>query len=760
MMKPPVPSNESERLAALRSYEVLDTPPEEAFDDLARLAAHICGTPVALVSLVDEARQWFKARVGVEEEETDRSLAFCAHGILEGDVLIVPDATKDARFADNPLVTGKQGIRFYAGAPLITAGGHALGTVCVIGQQPRILTQSQIDALRLLARQAVAQLELRKRSRELQIEILERKRIADERDKFFSTSLDLLCVCGGDGFFRRVNPAFERILGWTSDELLPKPFSDIVHPDDQAAVQEQVQWLLAGHGVVEFVVRCRAKDGSYRHIEWTSTAADEAGLFMSCGRDITERKRTEEKLRLSEERFRHAFDDAPIGMGLVSPEGRWLRVNHALSNMLGYAEGELLATDFQHITHPDDLVKDLELVRQMLAGTIPSYQMEKRYLHKNGGVVFVMLSVSLVNDADGAPLYFVSQIENITERRETERALRVSEERLRLVVDGVKDYALLMLDPDGFVVSWSAGAERINGYLADEIVGLHFACFYPPEAVAASRPQEVLRIAARDGRYEEKGWRVRMDGSRFWASVVITAIREPDGKLRGFAKVTRDITESQQQEEQLELQTQRLSLATRTAGIGVWDWDIHNNKITWDETMYKMYRTSRDVPINYEHWKNAVWREDLAEAEATLQQVINEKGRGEMEFRIQRPDKSIRHIQAAMGVTLDKDQNVTRVVGVNLDVTERTQHEEGREKIIAELQLVLMQVKTLSGLIPICGWCKSVRSDTGYWQSVEQYVRANTSANFSHGICPACAANFKDEISLANTVPKDPPGGK
>lgn len=159
------PTNEAERMAALRSYDILDSDPERNFDDLARIASHVCGAPIALVTLVDDERQWFKARVGLDATETPRADAFCAHAILDDQTLIVPDAEADERFRDNPLVLGHPDIRFYAGAPLRTADGHGLGTLCVIDSEPRLenpLTAGQLESLEALSRQVVRLLELRR----------------------------------------------------------------------------------------------------------------------------------------------------------------------------------------------------------------------------------------------------------------------------------------------------------------------------------------------------------------------------------------------------------------------------------------------------------------------------------------------------------------------------------------------------------------------------------------------------------------------
>jgi signal transduction histidine kinase len=179
-MKAPLPTNEQQRLAKLLSYDILDTDAEHGYDDLTELAAYICGTPISLVSLVDQERQWFKSKVGIDATETHRDHAFCAHAILQDDVFEVPNATQDHRFADNPLVQHEPDIRFYAGAPLISSDGYAVGTLCVIDREPRQLSQAQRDALQVLGRQVVNQLELRLKVKELRAEVRERTEVEQQ----------------------------------------------------------------------------------------------------------------------------------------------------------------------------------------------------------------------------------------------------------------------------------------------------------------------------------------------------------------------------------------------------------------------------------------------------------------------------------------------------------------------------------------------------------------------------------------------------
>lgn len=214
-MRAPVPTDEAERIEELRNYRILDTEPEREYDDLVLLASNICGTPIALMSLVDTQRQYFKARVGLDATETPRDVAFCAHAILKNELMVVPDALKDQRFAENPLVTADPNIRFYAGAPLVTPIGHAMGTLCVIDRVPRILNESQQVALQALGRQVVALLQLRMAKEE-----------AEQASRTMSELLASL---------RTEHERSERLLL----SLFPKPIADRLKKEPPTCIAEE-----------------------------------------------------------------------------------------------------------------------------------------------------------------------------------------------------------------------------------------------------------------------------------------------------------------------------------------------------------------------------------------------------------------------------------------------------------------------------------------------------------------------------------------
>ena len=309
---------EAKRLNALYEYNILDTAPEEAFDDLTRLTSFICGTPVALVSLIDADRQWFKSKVGLDVDETPRDIAFCNHAIKQSDVMVVPDTQNDQRFVDNPLVTEDPHVRFYAGTPLLTPEGYAVGTLCVIDQMPRDLSPEQTQALQILGRQVIAQLELRQTISELQETIATNKQILADQHESESRFQQMADNIGQvfwmmDAQKRQiiyVSPAYEQVWGRSRESLYADVTSliDAVHPDDRTRVLETI----ADPGnkeVQDNQYRINLPDGSIRWIsDRVVPIRDETGniyRFAGSATDITKQKQNEvERQELQEQIIR------------------------------------------------------------------------------------------------------------------------------------------------------------------------------------------------------------------------------------------------------------------------------------------------------------------------------------------------------------------------------------------------------------------------------------------------------------------------
>lgn len=273
------PQNEKKRLEALKAYQILDTENEEQFDRLTKLASLICETPIALVSLIDEQRQWFKSAVGLDVPFTAREISFCQHAIM-GDELFEVESTKnDQRFVNNPLVTGFPTIQFYAGFPLKDPVGFNLGTLCVIDTKPKKLTNNQKIALELLAKEVVSQMIARINN----LELLKFK-------KQFEFSHDLICVVGTDGYLKNINPAFVNTLGWTNEELLSKPFLEIIHPEDQEKAALEIDTFKEDQLITQFEARFLKKNGQYIWLSWIAKADLSQGEAFAIARDVTENK--------------------------------------------------------------------------------------------------------------------------------------------------------------------------------------------------------------------------------------------------------------------------------------------------------------------------------------------------------------------------------------------------------------------------------------------------------------------------------------
>ncbi|WP_342128371.1 bifunctional diguanylate cyclase/phosphodiesterase [Hydrogenophaga sp. OTU3427] len=366
---------EAARLAELRAFHVLDTPPDAALDELTQLAARWFQTPIALVSLIDGERQWFKSRVGMAVQETPRDIAFCDQAIRGREVMVVEDAQQDARFAANPLVTQQPHIRFYAGAPLWTTEGHALGTLCVIDSRPRQFSPQEREALRVLSHQVMAHLELRRHNAILGAALKDmaqqHQALQDlqQQVQLRETRLELVLKGANDGWWDWDLRTGERynsergwtMLGYTSGER-PQAHLDwesLIHPDDQDRVAQDFKAAIrstATHYAAEF--RLRHRDGSYVPVlSRGHILRDEHGRAVrlsGTNTDLSERQRAERERQATQASFELLFNTSMDGLLETRPGGAVLSANPAACQMLGLSEAEILQRPREQILVMDD----------------------------------------------------------------------------------------------------------------------------------------------------------------------------------------------------------------------------------------------------------------------------------------------------------------------------------------------------------------------------------------------------------------------
>lgn len=561
---PALPWSEAERLAALRSYDVLDTDREGFFDELTEIASVVCKAPIAVVNLIEDTRQFFKAEIGLGVRETPVDISICAHAILQRDLFVVPDTTQDPRFANNPLVTGEPRLRFYAGALLETPEGLPLGTVCVLDREPRPegLTREQALTLQGLARAVMAKLEARKIAASLRRREDELERLQDIAG-IGGTEVDLRT-----GFTNDRSPQYLKIHGLppTARRESHADWVARLHPEDRERVETLFRDAVRS-GARSYLAEYRIIRPSDGELRWISARAeiehDAQGVpirLVAAHQDITERKRAEEAIHESERRLRAVLDTMPQIVWTTRPDGHHDYFNQRWFEFTGRTSEQSEGAGWNPVLHPEDRQKAWDAWSKALISGDP-YEVEYRFRSRDGNYRWFIGRAVALRDADGKIERWFGTCTDVHELKLAEKRLNSNEERLRLALEAGKVGTWVWLLRDGVA---HADEQTAAMYGIDPEIAANGAPFglLLPAVHPEDRPKiraMMAQAATEGGEHEVEHRVITPDGSVRWIVSRGRCELDDQGRPSRFPGASVDITDLKRVEEARELISRELS---------------------------------------------------------------------------------------------------------------------------------------------------------------------------------------------------------
>ncbi len=493
-----------------------------------------------------------------------------------------------------------------------------------------------------------------------------------------------------DGLCVMVNPAALAIMrAPNAQAMLGQPIMERIHPDFRAIAAQRINRMLNGErGLYPTQDRYQRLDGSPVDVHVTAAPFEFRGrpAVQIIALDITDRLHTEQALRESEQRFRTAFASSAIGMGLTAMNGRWLQVNQALCDIVGYTEQELLETDFQTITHPQDLDADLNRTRAMIDGEMPHFQMHKRYVHRQGHPVWVNLTVALVRDDSGTPLYTVAQVEDISKQMALEGDLRRSEARLKATFDALPDL-LFEVDADGTIIDYQSPRTDLLLFAPGDFVGKRISDTMPRPA--ADVVHRAMREAETTGHSVGARYALALPAGERWFELSIARKQVVDLENTRFIVLARDVTLRVLTESALRDSEERFREMAESVQEAFWLADVEQDRMLYVSPAYETItgRSAGSMLNDPAAWRDAL---HLQDRERVVRQVDLEfhKGDYDLEYRIVKPDGQIRWIRSRAFPIRDASGGIYRIAGVMDDISarKRLQLQQEVERDMLEFQ--------------------------------------------------------------------------
>jgi len=583
----PVPANELTRLKALRDLMLLDTPDEPLFDLLAQKAALICQAPIALVSLIDSDRQWFKANVGLSGvQQTDRNVAFCAHAIMSNDLFVVPDATQDQHFSSNPLVTGQPNIRFYAGCPLSLPDGSRVGTLCVIDQVARELDPEQEQTLQFLSSLVTQALVMRREvlDKALQVRTQYEQALEHNEERFRSlveTQGDLVSLASQDGTLHYVNPAYAAHFGHLPADMMGRNLLDFVSDADRGSVAAQIRRVFETRQTQHGENRMRGADGAEKWVAWTNRVQQDLGdeaMLHSVGRDVTDRRRTELALKASERLLERTASVAKVGGWEFDVATRAITWTLETQKIHEVAPDYQPTLDSAVAFYPPEARPILEAAIQLAMESGPSWDLELPLITAQGNAIWVRACGEVEYAESGQAIKLIGTVQDITERKLLETELGTISRQYQDLYDHAP-CGYHSLDSQGRFIHINQVALSWLGCDRDEVLGkLKITDFF--DEAGQARFAEHFPILMEQGHVGPVEFNLLgRHGLTRRVSIIATAVKSEDGRFLMSRTVMYDVTELFNTRQQLRQvnREQETMLDNDMVGIA----KLKDRRITW-----------------------------------------------------------------------------------------------------------------------------------------------------------------------------------
>lgn len=649
MTKENTPQNtETDRLAALDSYAILDTLPEKEYDAITKLASYICRAPIALITLVDEKRQWFKSAVGIGGDGTPRADAFCNYTIQSDNILEVSNATEDDRFKDNPFVTGDEHIRFYAGAPIVDPEGNRLGSLCVIDRVPRQLDDEQREALSTLAGEVMSHLTLRKQKMELEASV----RIHEEFFDLFNTSPEVHCIMDKDFRVELINKAVTNVLGYSPEEVRGHVIWEFFSEESRSASLERLKSGNIRNQDIE--TQLYNKKGEKLWISWSLSFKE--NKWYASGRDITEHKRLHAEL----EQLSLVASKVSNGVVISDANDKVVWVNDAFEDITGFNLKDVEGHRLRNIILKDpeinpDIVRLNELISKK-----KSYEIDLLMSKKDGEPLWIKIINSFIFKADGEIDKYIRVIININQRKRAEQDLEILSFAARKSPGGI-----MIRDAEGRVVWMNEVMEDIIGYTLAEMEGKTFGTMLLGEDTDMSVFEDALKAVAENRPYDIEIKIYKKDGTPKWVWITNSPLFNEAGAVERQVGVMVDITERKKVEQQLKM----LSLVASSTTGGVIINDSEGN-VEWINSGFEKITGYSIDDIKGKHLGDVVKGEltDFSIIERT-RELSKNKQSFEVDLLIYRKDGQPLWISVINSVILDDVGKVDKYIEVIIDIT-------------------------------------------------------------------------------------------